>query len=437
MLRSALVLAVAGALAIPASAYAAAGDLDPSFSGNGKVLAPASDGAMAEGTAVDSQDRIVAVGDAGDGNVAVLRYMPDGTLDPSFSKDGVARFSFADGTSRGQAVAIDSHDRVIVAGSSEAAGQRRTTDFGVARLTASGKLDRSFSGDGKVVTHVGGEISKDAAGSVAIDAAGRIVAAGSSRVGGQVGFTLVRYRPDGTLDPSFSGDGEARTVFGEHSQDSAESVTIDSAGRIVAAGISRDFSQPYGDGYRSAVARYLPGGNLDPSFSGDGRQLIAYHNQQLDLQAVAVDDHDRILLAGTDYVFQQDTHFAVIRLRPNGALDPSFASGGKNATAFQGGFAYSVAIEPDGRIVAAGYAPDPTSTDPEGRLQFALARYTPGGALDPSFSGDGRATTRFGTGHSWANSVAIDSLGRIVAAGWGEQSKNSATRFAIARFLGS
>jgi uncharacterized delta-60 repeat protein len=326
-------------------------------------------------------------------------------------------------------VAIDSRDRVIIAGSS--APERRTSDFGVARLTTRGKLDPSFSGDGRVVTHVGGEVSKDVANSVAIDSAGRIVAAGSSRKGGQTDFTLVRYRPGGTLDPSFSGDGEARTAFGEHSDDSANSVAIDSAGRIVAAGVSKDVFAESGDEYRSAVARYLPTGNLDHAFSGDGRQLLSYHDEQLGVTAVAVDDRNRIVLAGGDYVFQENSHFALIRLRANGALDASFANHGKEATAFPGGWAYSVAIDPDGRIVAAGYAIVASGR----RYAFGLARFTPNGALDPSFSGDGRVTTSFGTGHAWANSVAIDPLGRIVAAGWVE--RNAPNRaFAVARYLG-
>jgi uncharacterized delta-60 repeat protein len=281
-----------------------------------------------------------------------------------------------------------------------------------------------------VVTHAGGEISKDGANSVAIDSAGRIVAAGSSRIGGQTDFTLVRYRPGGTLDPSFSGDGEVRTAFASHPDDSANSVAIDSAGRIVAAGVSKDVFAGSGDEYRSAVARYLPSGNLDHAFSGDGRQLLSYHDEQLEVTAVAVDDRNRIVLAGGDYVFQENSHFALIRLRASGALDASFANDGKEATAFPGGWAYSVAIDPDGRIVAAGYA-----SDPAGRLRFGLARYAPRGGLDPSFSGDGRVTTSFGKGHAWANSVAIDPLGRIVAAGWVE--RNAPNRaFAVARYLG-
>jgi uncharacterized delta-60 repeat protein len=416
-------LAVVAALGVAGVALAAAGDLDPSFSSNGKVVTSVSGGDVGNAVAIDSQDRIVVAGDSqSPGKMSVVRYLPDGRLDPSFSHDGKVVLSFGDGSDRARAVAIDSRNRVIVAGSDTVrAGPRVRGSFAVTRLTGRGKLDPSFSGDGRVVTHVGGDISHDVANSVAIDSAGRIVAAGSSRIGGQTDFTLVRYRPDGTLDPSFSGDGVARTGFGQDSEDSATSVAIDFAGRIVAAGGSRT---PGADG-QVAVARYLPGGNLDSAFSGDGRQLLSFGNELVGVAAVAVDDRNRIVLAGGDYVFQNPSHFAIIRLRPNGALDTSFAGDGK-ATALQGGWAYSVAIDPAGRIVAAGYAQS-------GRYTFGLARFTPGGALDPSFSGDGTVTTSFGKGDAWANAVAIDSLGRIVAAGW---AGNTNRVFAVARYLG-
>ena len=420
-------------IAFPSIANAAAGDLDPSFSGNGKVVTSVSGGELGNSAAIDSQNRIVVVGDTqSDGKVAVARYLPDGRLDPSFSHDGKVVFSFGDdGWNSARAVAIDSHDRLIVVGSNTIrVGPRKPSSFAVARLTGRGKLDRSFSGNGRVITHVGGDISHDVANSVAIDAAGRIVAAGSSRKGGGgTDFTLVRYRPNGTLDPTFSGGGVVRTTFGY--QDSANSVAIDSAGRIVAAGVSTEPSAGLSHAYRSAVARYLPSGNLDPTFSGDGRQVLDYTDEQLGVTAVAVDDRNRIVLGGGDYVFQGSSHFAIFRLRANGALDPSFAGHGK-ATALPGGWAYSVAIDPAGRIVAAGYA-----IVPSGGYAFGLARFTPRGTLDSSFSSDGTLMTSFGKGGAWANSVAIDSVGRIVAAGWTAPHRNGAVRhFAVARYLG-
>lgn len=430
MLRRALVLAVAGALSIPAVAHAAAGDLDPSFSGDGKALTPIPrNGGAGHGEAIDSRGRIVVAGstEASTGKVAVARYLPNGKLDSSFGKDGLAIFRFSSGWSTGEAVAIDSNNRVVVVGQNRPPGSR-ARDIGVARLTGRGKLDPSFSGDGREVTHVGGEISKDEADSVAIDSAGRIIAAGSSKIGGQTpDFTLVRYRANGTLDPSFSGDGVARTSFGA-TGDLVHSVAIDSAGRIVAAG----WAFATGPGYRGAVARYRPDGSLDPTFSGDGKTILGSSGagNELKLYGVAIDGLNRTVAAG--YVFVDGTtHFAVVRLRPNGSLDTSFGGGDGMAINFPKAGASSVAIDPDGRIVVAGHV-QPVSAGPE---HFAIARYTPGGEPDTSFSGDGTVTTSVGKASqiSVASAVAIDSLGRIVAAGQG--SEGQGFEFALARYL--
>jgi uncharacterized delta-60 repeat protein len=430
MRRSILVLAaVTATLAVPGLAHAAAGDLDPSFSGDGKVLTSIPGTGAGHGEAIDSKGRIVVAGPAGTtAKVAVARYLPSGKLDTSFGNNGLVLFLFSSsGWSTGSAVAIDSTDRVVVVGQSRSSGTR-ARDFGVARLTAHGKLDPSFSGDGREVTHVGGKISKDAANSVAIDSAGRIVAAGSSWIGGQTpDFTLVRYRANGTLDPSFSGDGVARTSFGP-SGDQANSVAIDSAGRIVAAGWAFDS----GPGYRGAVARYRPDGSLDPTFSGDGKSVLASSGtgNELKLVGVAVDDLNRIVTAGEVFV-NGATRFAIVRLRSNGSLDTSFGGGDGMAINFPKATARSVAIDPDGRIVAAGNV-QPVSAGPD---HFAIARYTPSGEPDTSFSGDGTVTTSVGKASqiSAAFAVAIDPLGRIVAAGVGSQGNGG--QFALARYL--
>ena len=125
--------------------------------------------------------------------------------------------------------------------------------------------------------------------------------------------------------------------------------------------------------------------------------------------SLAIDSGDRIVAAGSSTDLP-GTAFALARYEPNGDLDPSFGSGGTMTTGFGGeGIAYSVAIDSQGRIVAAG-----GTTEANG--EFALARYEPNGGLDPSFGSDGKVTTHFRS-EGIAHSVAIDSRDRIVAAG--------------------
>ncbi|MGH2732265.1 MAG: delta-60 repeat domain-containing protein, partial [Actinomycetota bacterium] len=126
---------------------------------------------------------------------------------------------------------------------------------GVAQA-APGDLDPSFSGDGMVIMTAGGA---EAARSIALQPDGRIVAAGESFNGVDRDFALARYNPDGSLDPTFGGDGIVTTAVGV-GDDRVFALALQPDGRIVAAGesfngVDRDF----------ALARYNPDGSLDPT----------------------------------------------------------------------------------------------------------------------------------------------------------------------------
>ncbi|MEZ5425079.1 MAG: delta-60 repeat domain-containing protein [Pyrinomonadaceae bacterium] len=128
---------------------AAAGDLDPTFDSDGVVftaVSPSSDNASA--VVIDSAGKIVVAGTTSNGLVsdfAVARYNTDGSLDTSFDSDGIVTTDFNSTNDLGYGVAIDSQNRIIVAG-------RSGFNFAVARYNPDGSLDTSFDGDGKVTT---------------------------------------------------------------------------------------------------------------------------------------------------------------------------------------------------------------------------------------------------------------------------------------------
>ena len=144
--------------------------------------------------------------------------------------------------------------------------------------------------------------------------------------------------------------------------------------------------------------------------------------------AVAIDGSGRIVVAG------RAARFAVARYTNSGALDTTFSTDGKVITTFAAGGdsgAYAVATDSNGRTVAAGYVYDGNAND------FALARYTGAGELDTTFGAGGKVTTAIGTGlvnraYDDANAVAIDSKGRIVAAGYANM--GSKRGLAVARY---
>ena len=159
---------------------------------------------------------------------------------------------------------------------------------------------------------------------------------------------VARLTTAGALDLSFDSDGKQTIAFGTES-DVASGVAIDSLNRIVVGGYTRDAT----DAYSFAAARLTTAGALDTSFDGDGKQTIVFGSPGEDLAyGVAVDSHDRIVLAGSTFT---NHDFAVARLTPAGSLDGSFDGDGKQVVDFGGrDTAYAVAIASSDRVVIAG-----------------------------------------------------------------------------------
>jgi uncharacterized delta-60 repeat protein len=413
--------AVLAAMLVPALARAAPGDLDPSFGAGGKVTTDLGEDAGGEilSVAIDSRGRIVAggfsAGSTTPGDFTLARYRSDGSLDPSFGDGGIA-VTDLEGTAF--SVAIDRVGRIVAAGS-EIQSAPASSDFAVARYHSDGTPDRSFGSGGKVTTDFGG---LEYALSVAIDSRGRIVAAGQRDLG-RDWFALARYTPNGSLDPSFSDDGKAVTGFRDLATTArATSAVIASGNRVVVAGYIR----PKGSGDDDfALARYSARGIISTRSFGDGGKVTTDLGGYDYGYGATIDLQGRIVLAGGS-----DGDFALARYRPDGTFDRAFGGDGKVTTDLGlYGNADDVAIDSQGRIVAAGY--EHTGGEYEDRSAFAVARYNPNGSLDSSFGGDGRVTTDFGADTlDEAFSVAIDSQDRIVAAGY------RSGVYALARYLG-
>jgi uncharacterized delta-60 repeat protein len=342
-----------------------------------------------------------------------------GALDTSFSGNGIQTI-FAGG-STAQAVAIDPHGRILVAGSTIGANE----NVAIARLRPGGALDGSFSGDGRVRIDLGAD---EGAMDIASTPDGTIVVVGQRTTRRGAAWFVIRLRSGGTRDTSFGGDGVVFTDFGRRFE-RANAVAIQPDGRIVAGG-------SVSDGTRESwsFARYLSGGALDSSFGGDGRVTMSLSTSGEQVQDVVVRS-ERIFAAGYAEsgslpVFAVAklrldggrADWGLVRLHPGGARDGSFGGDGVVTTAFTPGYelASSVAMQADGRILAAGKARGSSGTD-----DLAVVRYRADGGLNLSFSGNGKAcstptarTTPRGTSwsttggsSSWATRCVTSSLG--------------------------
>ena len=393
----------AAALAMPAAAIAAAGELDPSFGTGGVVASVLGTGASARAIVLQPDGRIVAAADVS-GDFAVVRYLPDGSLDPSFGTGGVAAIDLG-GFDAADAVALQPDGRIVAAGISWPAGAV------VVRFDSDGSVDTGFGAGGRVDVPFaggGGQLWK-----VVVQPDGKLVVVGSSGMPSR--FAIARLLPDGSLDPGFGDGGTVLTPFSAPA--GANGAVLQPDGKLVVSGGGQDF----------ALARYLPDGTLDASFGAGGTVTTDVGPGYESAVAVALKD-GRIVVAG--YASVAGGVFALARYEEDGALDPSFGSGGVAASPFAvpaNGF--GLAVAPGGALLVAGGAVL------DGTTSFALASYTRDGLLDAGFGTGGVVTTSFGAGVlSNALDVAVQPDGRIVVGGLAWTAPGSAV--ALARYLG-
>jgi uncharacterized delta-60 repeat protein len=233
-------------------------------------------------------------------------------------------------------------------------------------------------------------------------------------------YAVARYNSDGSLDTSFNGTGKVTTAIGS-TFDYGQAVVMQSDGKIVVAGFS---SNPSNDDF-SAV-RYNGNGSLDTSFNGTGKVITDFGGANDSGYSAAIQSDGKILVAGTTAI--TTNKFAVVRYNSNGSLDTSFNGSGKVSTVIGGNDdeALSVIVQTDGKILAAGFSFNGATYD------FAVVRYNSNGSLDTSFNGTGKVTTSIGTSDDQGHSVAIQSDGKIVVAGFSDNGSNY--DFAVVRY---
>jgi uncharacterized delta-60 repeat protein len=401
------------------------GSLDSSFGTGGKVTTVFQGTVDSQGQAVALQPdgKIVVVGGStgtADNDFDLARYNPDGSLDVTFGAGGRIITDFGSAMDMAHGVVVQKDGRIVVVGTT-------MNGFAVARYNVDGSLDGTFGSSGKVITDFG-NLGAGAFG-VVVQADGRLVVVGTDGKD----FALVRYNPDGSLDATFGTGGKVTTDFAGR-MDSASGVVLQPDGKIVAVGstsvlIGHFFSADF------ALARYNPDGSLDSTFGTGGTATVSSGSLRL-TPGVALQADGRIVVAGS--VSGGGGTFAVLRFTASGSLDSTFGTGGKVTTGF-GNFdnAHAVAIQADGKIVAAGETR--TIGSPTGG--FALARYNPDGSLDVTFGNGGKAITTFGGLGDAAAGIVIQTDGKIVAAGTKGGNADALTptdhtAFAVARYVG-
>lgn len=273
----------------------------------------------------------------------LARYKPDGTLDPAFGDDGLVRVDVTPEDDFVRAVAVQPDGKIVVAGGANGGF--------IARYDSQGALDPGFGTGGIVM-----EGSLPFIGAMVVQPNGRIVVAGG-------GFVR-RYHANGTFDTAFPG-----AFYG------LQDLATAADGDIVATG--------QGDRGRVVVIRYNNNATLDTAFGAGGVVLLEV-GEAASPYAVEVDDSGRVVVAGSSNTGTSHDLF-VLRLTATGVLDNSFGSNGLVLTETGGEeTVYDLVLLPDGKILAAG------DVNLDGyvvarRHDLLLARYNSNGSLDPSF----------------------------------------------------
>jgi uncharacterized delta-60 repeat protein len=293
---------------------------------------------------------------------------------------------------------------------------RGPTAVAFARYSATnGAPDTSLPGGTGLVTTEVSTSQDDIAFAVVVQPDGKIIAVGSSSTT-PARVVVIRYNAIGTLDSTFGSGGIAVTSLPSADADGFAAI-LQADGKLLVAGRNCPFSAPCSFlllRYHTDVGTGTPG-TLDTGFGTGGIVTTG-------IPSGVSNSANAIALSGTNIVLAGQSKiggrfvFALVQYTSSGALDSTFGSGGIVTTPIFSldALAAAVAVQGDGKIVAAGLAGSTFNNV----WDVALLRYNANGSLDTGFGGgDGIVTTDIGSSSNYANAVTLQADGKIVVAG--------------------
>jgi uncharacterized delta-60 repeat protein len=405
------------AAAMPGSAIAGDGDLDPTFGNGGKQMIQIAAGQREYITtlAIQADGKILGAGELGDfasdGNRVVLfRLNFDGSLDQTFGTGGTI---ITNSQIHAPKLIIQPDGKFITAAATTILGD--TWDFAVKRYNADGSLDQTFGNNGYASNGNGH------AQSILLQPDGKIVILGFLPIfRNGTDYLAARFNADGTVDQTFGIGGRVQTSFtsGLHSADKALSGALQSDGKIILSG--------YAGGFSPVMIRYNPDGSIDYGFGLDG--IVMSSSFGATANSILVQPDGKIVVSGGGFV--------VARYNSNGTTDQTFGTNGRVAGGFGtgNGYAKALTIDRSGRLIVSGSVCY-TNT---GNCAFLIGRYNPNGAHDPKFGTNGFVITEFTGALDEANTEVLQGKnGRLIAAGYAAEPGASNVDFSLARYITS
>ncbi len=410
-------LGLAAAITLSGPAYAVTGgSLDTTFDGDGKKLVSFGQMEMGIKALPQADGKLVIVGESASKSAtgskfALARLNPGGSLDTAFSGDGKATTDPSAYLDYASSAALQGDGKILVLGDRiNTTNNYATVGYTILRYRTNGALDTSFSGDGKVFGSFGG--SYQMTSDIAPLGTGKVLVLGTVMTSTGSSLVLARFNADGTTDTSFANKGKVVTSIGMSGM--AAALAVQSDGKVVVAAQTSQSGK-----IALQLLRYNPNGALDSTFGTNGRSTTVFTaTSGVFPSDVLVLGNGKIAVSGA-YLKEGTTDFtsdfALLRFNAYGKLDTTFSGDGKVYTNFSSfDFAGTAVAQPDGKLVLVGQAGTMTATSESS--YFALARYTTGGALDSTFGTGGKVVTKF-TRPSGAMSGAMQGTSKIVAVG--------------------
>lgn len=410
-----------GLLAAPAQLLGQAGTLDPSFSGDGIYTADL-DPWFDELWAITVQDdgKIIGagmVGDANDQAVLVHRLLSDGTPDSTWGNAGTMILTVPGVRQTADAIVVQSSGRVIVGGSSlDSLNDYTAMLWG---LTAQGVLDSTFGLSGIVAWDYDQGSGHQTILDLQLLTDDRIVSVGN----GSTGAVCARFVSDGGPDSTY-GIGGVATIGIPTSQ--GVCLTLDGAGRTLIGGTL---------GYVNwLIARLDSVGDLDPGFGSGGTVTIDLSaNGGERAFAISEMSDGRIVVCGySGAQFGLDDIPQLVMLMQDGSLETGFGNGGILSLPYtlpEFGQFRDVLTMPNNKFIVAGFRQ--MGANPVG--MFTLSRFLGDGSFDPSFAGGGQVSTDVCASLEAAWEMALAPDGSVVVGGWAATSAH--TDVAVAKYF--
>lgn len=387
-------------------------------------------------------------------NFTVARFLPDGRIDAGFGTDGRMELDIGGGVDHAAAITTLPDRSIIAVGNLSPAFH---SDLAIVKITPNGAIDTSFglpNGQGGRLgwnlLDLGGANIHDDGVAVAVQSTGKIVVAGiTQRQFGNFMYRRVavaRFNADGSIDTGFGGGNTGYVVlepfYAGDGGDYATGFALDRRDRLPAD--DRITVVGYTFARNTAfIARLTANGAVDTSFGSAGSGRVTFSSSVSGgvysglsrISAARLLPDGKIALAGT----AGDRGITFMRLNANGALDTSFGSNGRTTIKYSDPSRedepFALAVQGNGRLVAAGYAINAATGAPQ--KDFFLARVNANGSPDFGFGdGQARAVVQVVAGIDEAYALAVEPSGKLLAGGLALPTGTAQQDFALLRLHG-